>query len=96
LVEFPVELEKFVQQDLALACKFAAQSISGLFRVEARDAFACSESLKVEVGRGVPPSDFSMETTSSSDPSLFFTQSRKLSVFANWVVTVPVVQLKVN
>ncbi len=71
LVEFPFELEKFAWQDLALACKFTAKPISGSFRVEARDAFACSESSEVEVGKGVPPSDFLTEMTSSSDPSLF-------------------------
>ncbi len=43
LVELLVDDEKFVRQDLALAWKFAAKSMSGSLRAEARDALASAE-----------------------------------------------------
>jgi hypothetical protein len=42
-VELPVDEEKFVHQDLALAWESAAKSMSGSLRAEARDAFASAE-----------------------------------------------------
>ncbi len=58
-VEFPVEQEKFVHQDLALACKLAARFMLGLSRAEASEAFASSEISNVDFRQEVPPRDLS-------------------------------------
>jgi hypothetical protein len=42
-VEFPVEGEKLVSWDFALAWEFAARSMLGLFRADASDVLASAE-----------------------------------------------------
>ncbi len=78
------------REDFALACKLAARSMSGSSRAKASDAFAVSDISKVDRDCDVHPLDLSKETASSSDPSSFSIRSRKSSVLANLVVTVPV------
>ncbi len=54
-VEFPVEDEKLVRRDFALAWEFAARSILGLFRADASEALAFAEISNKEQDLGVPP-----------------------------------------
>ncbi len=58
-MEFPVEQEKFVRQDLVLVCKLAVRFMLGSSRAEASEAFASSEILNVDFRQEVPPGDLS-------------------------------------
>ncbi len=97
LVELPLDDEKFVRRDLALAWELAAKSMSGSSRAEARDALALAEISNEVLGRGVPSSDPSRDwSSSSSRPNSASTQLRKSSKLANCVVAVHVLSSNVD
>jgi hypothetical protein len=75
-VEFPVDEEKLVHLDFALACEFAARSMSGSSRAEAREALAVSDISIVDFARGVPPSG------GSSSMSSLYSEASSLSILS--------------
>ncbi len=97
LVELPVDKEKLVHLDFALEWEFAARSMSGSSKAQAREALATSDISIVDFPRGVPPLVLlSSMSLLSSDPSSLSILSRKSLSLANCVVTVPEVSSNVD